>query len=167
MFVHFLYFSHCLARHVTGMINRVWGGSPVCLMMPPCVMWQLRLSGVDTLWLASLASHTKIRLRKELNWFACWFWILNVEWYHIEAFVNAQAFPLHMQRCGSLLWHPTRASLTDSNKSFRLIDTKSLSTRDGTMNEFTPWSCRMDASFHPLSTLTFCLAVYWRCGCLF
>ncbi len=90
--------------------DKVWGGSPVCLMFgdlrPPCVMWQQRLSGVDTLWLASLASHTKIRLRKELNWFACWFWNLNVEWYHIEAFVNAWAFPLHMQRCGSLYGTP-------------------------------------------------------------
>lgn len=67
--------------------------------------------------------------------------------------------PLHMERCGSLLQHPTRASLTDSNKSFRLIDTKSLSTRDGTMNEFTPQSRRMATSFHPLSTLPSA----WQC----
>jgi len=57
-----------------------------------------------------------------------------------------------MERCGGLLWHHTRASLTDSNKSCRIIDTKSLSTRDGTMNEFTPLSCRSASSFHPLNT---------------
>lgn len=71
----------------------------VCLMWvwPPCHMIAASLRCWHSLNSISGITHklkwkNNKELRKELNWFGSWFWILKVEWYHIETFGKCNLF---------------------------------------------------------------------------